>query len=348
MAMLRGYSAIGLHYDQRSFRAVQLRRQRGSDTLTAAARVHRSGTGECPDAGDLRTLRNILDRQGFVGNRVVLAVPTQQMLMSVVEVPPRSSGAPINEIARSELAQIHGCSPAEIESTCWELPPVLGGQTVTQALSLGCTHAVADPLLDAFDQVGLDVVALDGEIPAAIRACRSFLVDDGATGILDLGWQEAGLSLIMGGRIIYHRTIGDAGVGPIAERLSEKLGVDATIVDHLLSAADTDEGPNRSVREVVNGELDSHWRLIASELEAPLSYVTHQYANATVHDLLLTGYTSADDRAADFFANKLNRSVRTVRPRDLAGCSAELDEKASDPSLTSATGLAGFFWESTP
>ena len=337
-----------MHYDQRSFRAAQLGRQGGRWTLTAAARVHRPGQSERPNVGELAALRNVLDRQGFVGNRIVLAVPTQQMLLGVVEVPPSSSGAPINDIARSELAQMHGCDPRAIESTHWVLPPVLGGQSTSQALAMACSHAVADPLLDAFDQAGLDVIALDGEVPAAIRACQSFVSPDGMTGILDLGWHEAGLCLLLGGKILYHRSISDAGIGPIADGLAETLGVDSTIVDRLVTASESDaDGPNRSVRSAVNTELETHWRLIASELEAPLSYVTHQYMNADVQELLLTGYASLDDRAAEFFSIKLKRPVRAVRPRDLVACATGLADKAHDASLTTAIGLARFFMEST-
>ena len=344
MIRSRGHSPIGLHYDQRSFRVVQLSRRHGRWALAAAARVQRTGRGQCPDIGELKSLQTVLNRQGFVGSRVVLAVPTSQMLMGVVEVPPRSSGAPIGEIARSELARIHGCNPVSIESTCWELPRVLGGQTATQALTLGCPHAVADPLLDAFDEAGLDIAALDSEVSAAIRICGRRFAGDGLAGIIDFGWNDTQLSLLLGGQILYHRTIVDAGIGPIATQLAETLGVDDTIVDRLVTAS-TADGAGGNVHDAVRDALEAHWRLIVEETAAPLSYVAHQYVDADVQELFLTGYTSLDDRAAEFFAAKLNRPVRAVRPSDLTTCLPDLADKAADSSLTTAVGLAEFFTE---
>jgi Tfp pilus assembly PilM family ATPase len=344
----RGYSPIGVHFDHRSFRAVQLVRQQGRWAMTAAVRVHRTGQDDIPTVSELKTLRGILDRQGFVGTGLVLAVPTSQMYVGVVEVPPRSSGAPIGDIAQAELARINGCEAGDLESAHWELPPVFGGQTATQALALGCAHTVADGLLDAFDQAGLDVIALDGEAPAAIRACKQRASGTGMTGILDIGWQDTQLNLLLGGQVLYHRTIAGAGIGAIAEQLAQTLGVDDVIVDRLLTtSASSPNGSTHGVHEAAQEALEAHWRLIADETQAPLSYVAHQYMDADVQELFLTGYTSLDDHAAEFFAAKLDRPVQTVRPGDLASCGSDMADKAADSSLTTAVGLAEFLLEPT-
>ena len=339
-----GHSAIGLHFDQRCFRAVQLSRHHGQWSLSAAARVPRSDPSDAPSVGELKSLRGILGRQGFLGASVVLAMPTQRMLLGVVEVPPRSSGAPTDEIARAELARVHDYTPGAIEATCWELPPSPGSQTPPQALALACPHTASEPLLDLFEEAGFDVAALDGEMPAVLRACAGRLASHGITGILDIGWTETGLSLLADGQIIYHRQIADAGIANVAGGLAEKLEVDDRIVDRLLagSGGSGSTGAAGNVDRAVSDALEAHWRVSLTEMAAPLSYVAHQYASGSVAQLLLAGYMPSDSRANDFFSVKLNCPVHVVRPRDLAPCTSDLDEKATDSSLTTAVGLASF------
>ena len=251
-------------------------------------------------ADEIQTLRDVLARSGFEGDRVVLAAPPAVLLQSVLELPPRSSQAPIEQIARLELARSHKCAPDSFEMGCWDLPPVAAGQSVkagkgTLVMAVGYPHAAADPILDAFDAAGLQVVALDAAPCAIARACAPAAVlvgpEGGMTAILDLGWSAASLSLIHCGAIIYGRVLADGGLGTLHHTLVRRLNLELDVVDYLLTEVglsvrlpvgdDDQTDPNGEeaidLPEDARGLLAAHIDGLVRELLASFSYASRQY-----------------------------------------------------------------------
>src|SRR5262245_41350251 len=96
---------IGIDLGGYSMKAVQLDRSRGGWRVHAAVILALPAPNHPLDANTVRMLRDTLHRQGFASDRVVLAAPAAQLEVDVLEIPPRTSGAPVEQIARLELAR---------------------------------------------------------------------------------------------------------------------------------------------------------------------------------------------------------------------------------------------------
>src|SRR5690606_26804280 len=114
-------SPIGIDVGARSIKAAQLGRAGRAWGVRTLARLTRSTPG-LPGAAEAVRLADSLGRLGFQGRRVVLAVPEDRLLTSVFELPPRSSGAPLEQMAIMELARSVRRDARSLEAACWEVP----------------------------------------------------------------------------------------------------------------------------------------------------------------------------------------------------------------------------------
>ena len=119
----KSFSPIGVDVDGRSIAAVQLSLTGEGFQIEAATVLGRIGSQFPPEQPELHRLSEVLARQGFQGKKLVLGVPSDQVLASMLDLPPAGSGAPLEQIARIELARIHKCEPADLELAMWNLPP---------------------------------------------------------------------------------------------------------------------------------------------------------------------------------------------------------------------------------
>src|SRR4051794_35623253 len=111
----RSRTPIGLDVAGRWVKAVQLSRTATGLRLAAAARVARADPAAGFSEADAQVLAGVLERAGFQGHDVVLGAPREMLLSDVLELPPRASGAPIEQLARVELARANKCDPASFE-----------------------------------------------------------------------------------------------------------------------------------------------------------------------------------------------------------------------------------------
>ena len=160
---------IGIDVGARYVKAVQLSRSIQAPRIEAAARFPRLSPAGDLDGQEVRHVCEVLRRQGFRRNQAVLAVPDEKLLTASMELPPRSSGAPVGEIARSELARIHGCDGESLEVSHWDLPSP-ARSSATHVMAVACPHDQADAYLDILAGHGLDVVGLDFPAHAIAQA----------------------------------------------------------------------------------------------------------------------------------------------------------------------------------
>ena len=336
-------SLIGIDMESRTVRAAQLVRRGRAWSLKAALALPRMATGAALQRAEVEQLAGALLRLGFGGHRVVVGMPEDRILTGVLELPPKTSGAPLQEIARTELAAMHGYDIQAAEAVCWDLPPS-ARRGSTQAMGVACRHADAETVLEAFDRSGFDVVALDSRLHALARVCAALLPQTGIAAILDLEWRHTLLLLVYQGTVIYKRTMTEQPLCQLAEALMRGLDLEEDSVVYLLTevglAPQTQDlaGQAETIRPLVTKHLDS----VAASLQSPFAYATSQYAGTTLDTLLVTGHGAAIPGAAEHLRSRLGVTVRVVRPADVTQCPASLGGKAQDPSLVVPIGLAWF------
>ena len=375
---LKTRSPIGIDVGARSVKAVQLGRDRwgqGRWQVVAAAEVPRDEVASPAAAGpqsaaaaqpanahvlsaaDVQRLVGTLERQGFAGGDVVLAVPNERVVSSMLDLPPRSSQAPIEQIARMEVARAHRFAPDGFEMGCWDLPAAARATKATPVMAVACTHADAALLMDPFEAAGLTVRGLDVKAAAIARACAPLLAADagGIIAIVDLGWTGATLSLMHQGVAIYGRTLGDSGIFKLYHTLDTRLGLEADVIDYMLSdtgltAAADGSGAARQTSGSRNGKnatdavglIAAHFEAAVQELQVSLSYAQHQYPDTPVSRLLVVGGGGCIRGVTEHLSKTLGIEAGAVAPTDVAECSPGVAGKCGSPSLLAALGLAQY------
>ena len=339
-----GKSPIGIDFEGRSVRAAQLVSTPQGWLLTAALALPRlGGPAEPLDRAEVDGLSGALARHGFTGKRVVLAIPEDKLLTGILELPPRTSGAPLDEIARAELANMHGYDPQAAEAVCWDLP-VSSRRGTTQAMGVACRHDDAEAVLKAFDGSSLDVQALDSRLHAVVRACQSVLPQTGITAVLDLEWNGTMLLLVFEGTVFYQRTMSEGAVRQLVQAITEGLALDEEAALLLLAEVGlAPRGPEHaSHAEAISPMISKYLDVMAHSLQSPLAYAAAQYPGSSVSGLLLVGHGAGIPGVADVLQQRLGMSVRAVAPADVVQGQPSLGAKAQDPSLVAAIGLARF------
>ena len=345
----KGRTAIGLAIGPRRIGAVQLHRARrgAPPRLAAASGMTRPKPGAPPTADELSRVFEALDRQGFEGQRVVLVTPQDKLMSGVLDVPPRASGAPLDQIVRNELARTNRVENGQLECGWWELPPGVRETEGTQVIAVGCKHEDAMELLEACDGAEMEVVALDAPGPALARAvCGKITQASAMTGIMEIGSESALLVVMRGQTIVYERALAEGGLNTITAQLVKKLAVDEQTAEYLLREVGVNGSPSDledeaellgEARAIVCERADE----LASEARASAAYAGRRYAENMTR-LLLTGEGAALPGLAERLAKRVEADTTTICPLDLfesGGCDWAADAFSS-PALTLAAGLA--------
>jgi Tfp pilus assembly PilM family ATPase len=340
--------AIGIDVGSRHVRAVQVARAGtagGRPRVVAAYARPRPAAGPVT-AAEAAAVADALRVAGFLGARVAIAAAPGDTMIGPLELPPRSSGAPLDQLARMELARNFRCSPDAFELAWWELPSGARGGRGTQALGVGVPHAAADAQLDAWEVAGFAADVLDAAPAALARACEPALAAAGITALLDLGWGPASLTLVYRGVITFSRRLPEGAVAPLHEALCKRLAVEPDVAEFLLAefglrdaAAgptahhgvvgrdDPDGGDGAGAGEDADGpvELPEEGRrlvvgfadALVRELSLSFSYATHQYPDAAVGKLLLVGGGAGIGGLADRLATALGVETAAGAPAAL-------------------------------
>jgi len=346
-----GRTPIGIDLGRRYVKAAQLSRTRGGWRIEAAATFPREASDGELNCEEARHLRDVLGRQGFVGRQAVLAVPKESLLTGILELPPRGSGAPVDQIARMELARIHRIRPDEFEMAHWELPAPLRGHEGARVMATACTHKSADAVLDCLEQEGMDVRALDVHACAIARACRPALPAGGGIGcILDIGWETAWLAVLYQDTIVYERCLGETGIRPLFETMDKQLDLDAEMIESVLCEVGVqptgqDDQTDWAYFEDLRRMVTSHLDLVLREMQPSFSYAAHQYGDAGVERLLLVGGGAMLPGIAEHLSSALGTEVQVAAPADVTECPPQLLAKCGSPALTLSVGLAQFTGE---
>jgi type IV pilus assembly protein PilM len=340
-------SAIGLDVGSRITKAAQLRMSDQTAEIIALAAVPRLRPGVPLDSEEIGHLRRILRRQGFTGHRVVLAVPEEKLLRGIFDLPPRVNGAPVAQLARMELSRIHHVEPGSFELIHWGASASGAGNTSAQTVAVACPHEAATELLDTMEASGLDVQALDVRTAATARVCKSLtLASPALTAVLDLGWSSAKLLFVSGAAVVYERLL-KCELGKLVETLSRRFRlsneaacqvIDAVGLTRSSAGQELDPGVLEAIQQVV----ESHLGTLVEELQTPFSYASHQYHQAGIQRLLLTGGGARIPGLPDYLQERLSLEVLRAAPSDLLPSVENQWGKADDPAVTVAVGLALF------
>ncbi len=331
---------IGVDLGARHIQAAQVREGR----LQGAACWPRGAPGAALTPTDNREIARSVAQGPFDGRTLVVSVPGSQVMTGVLELPPRSSGAPIEQLARAELARRHGLPADSVEVACWDLPSPARAANRTYVMAVGGRRDYLNGLVDGFESAGFRVRALDVRALAVSRACRRFLLESEGTGaILDVDWTACELVLLQRGMVVYHRQLASCGLRELVGRLAAQFGEPEDAAEARLRrlgvacAAVAPKAGASAAGEPPSALLDA----LVAEMRVSLSYLLSQYPDSPLHRLLLIGGGAALPGLDSLLAGRLELDVRVVRPSDLADGTPE-DGTRLEPALVAAIGLSQY------
>jgi Tfp pilus assembly PilM family ATPase len=336
---------IGLDLGGRTVKAVQLERVRRAWRLRSAIAVTLPDANQPLDAAAVQYLKDALFRHGFAGRDLVLAAPTKQMTMEVLELPPRASGAPIEQIARMEMARCAKLESEPFEMDCWDLPGPTRGSNQTAVMAVALRHTDANALLDPFDAEGFNVIAIDARCCALARACRPKETEGTITAVLDLGWIGSLMGLVRDGLVIYQRWLADAQLGSLQNLVADEFQLDEQEASFVLRDVGLGGTPGAELATASHAArlrelIGRHTEPLVEEIEAAFHYAVHRYPDTPIARLLLAGGGSCIAGICPFLAERLDREVEVLSPARLVAASPELAKRCDDGVFATALGLA--------
>ena len=112
---------IGAH----SIKAAQVTRRGKTVRVDSVAVIPHAQPGAAIDAAAAHRVRDVLARQGFNGNRVVITAPADKLHVELLELPPRHSGAPVDQLAQVEMMRLSKLEGTAFEMETWDLPAAI-------------------------------------------------------------------------------------------------------------------------------------------------------------------------------------------------------------------------------
>jgi Tfp pilus assembly PilM family ATPase len=302
MPFASGTPLIGVELSPRWLKAFQILK-RGQPVC---ARVERRAPDVPFSGDDASVLAGVLERAGFAGRRVVLVPPRDHVLMDVVELPPRSSGAPLGELARIELARTNRCDPHSFELGWWELPSTGRGGDQSHVFAAAMPFSRSTPILDACDEAGLEVHAIDAPPNALARSYGHTPPD----AMLDIGWSGGMLCVMHSGLVVYERTIDEAGLRTVIGPLATRFGIPSEAVEQLmLASAGGEAGQDHPLASELRGPTNEYLDRVATEVQRSLAYMAHRHPQWRLHTLGFTGDGACLSGLREKLASVLGASV---------------------------------------
>jgi Tfp pilus assembly PilM family ATPase len=262
-----------------------------------------------------------------------------------MDLPPRGSGAPLEQLARAELGRMHRRDTSSLEVACWEVPAPARATSGTYMMAAACPTAEVESLIDTLETAGLKPLAVDVRAWAMARACAPLLAaGSNVSAALDLGEAEAVLSVIREGAVVYERLMTDAGLSRVRLRARQEMDLEGELADYVIDTIglagipEGYEGDKAIIAEV--GELlREHCAALTQELRTAMAYAVHRYPG-DVDQVLAHGSGATVPGLVETMSTGIGAEIRRVTPELLAACPRTLGAYASDPALTSALGLA--------
>jgi Tfp pilus assembly PilM family ATPase len=294
---------IGVSLDARWIRAAQVVAKDGRLTLIGAARMRRAeGTpGDQvppPTREEAARLFEVLARQGIKSQQVVIAAPSQHASLTAIELPPKTSGAPLEQIAAMELSRLQRLEPGTFELALWELPKGQrpGRGAAGSYIAATATHAQGEALSAGFDAVGVAVTAL---VPEALTLAKAASISPEARALLSLTW--SGMEIVVLnelGKIVYHRALPELGLHRLRLVAKERMSLAPEAVDGALDALaagerapDGSELPDvlRPLLAGVSRIVQEHADFVAVEVERSLTYSARFSPDCEQKPILIVG-----------------------------------------------------------
>ncbi len=336
---------IGLDLGDWFIKAVQLSRSQGNWQIAAASIIPRLRPGEPIDLAEIERLTDILARQGFRGRRVVTTPSGTQVTCEALELPPRESGAPIEQIARMEIARLQRLDPESFEIALWDIPASIRSSSSSTVMAAAYAHEKSDALIHLLESCGWVVCAIDLKAWAYAR-CTAHGALPQPVVVVDCGAHGTSFILLDQGNVTYERTLSKISFASLTDLICEHFGMNQLTAEHLvhqmsepICQVDMDRQKDDKWSELHTMVQEFEGQL-ATQLQTSLDYVSRRYTELNLHHIRLVGGGALIGDLDLRLGEILGLTVKKLAPSELFQCQSLIGQTCQSPILTAALGLA--------
>lgn len=344
-------SPIGIDVSEHAIAAAQLTCKRGKPAkLRAGIVIERTESGPLSES-EAAGLMQTLQRAGFEGREVVVAAPDDALMTAHLELPPHASNAPLDDIARAEMARLFRLSEDSLTMGYWDLPAVERAKGGPTAMAIALSEETSLHVAKALNAVGWEVVGIDARMCAFARACVGEIGNvSGLVSLIEVGWSQTRVVLLHCAdgdwTIVYERKIMEACVRTVVESVMQRLAVDAPSAMLALRGAGIDDGApmNPEMAElmrVVRQLQSDFFEAVAPDVQRSISYASQRYSSLPLCGGYLCGEGALIRGLRGKLAQELSLECSPILPSGLVQVEPE-SAMGECCELVCAIGLAAF------
>jgi type IV pilus assembly protein PilM len=308
-------SPIGVDLSTSHCCAVQLAAAEGDAEVVNTLVMRRQDPDRPHDVAELRSFREALQRRGFIGRSIVAAMPDDQVITELQELPRRGSEAEQAELARMQLVSSLRCDPKDIEVAAWVLPTAARKGELVRVLAVASRRDDVLARLEMLVDAGFDVCGLDVGFLAARRACADELArgHHDAT-VLALDCDVARLVIVCDGTVVYERSLAEYGTKRLVRSLVKGMGIEDRSARLLLETVGLENGAGEvdpTIRADAIKRVSAYCDQIVGELRMSRQYLENEHGGRRVGTIVLAGGGAGIPGLGDRIADALGVEVRT-------------------------------------
>lgn len=314
-------SFLGVDLGATSIKIVELKEEAGRARLLTYGYTEQSigypekEFTETPERA-IDLIKKICVKARTVSKQAVAALPSASVFSSVINIP-AAPGKDLAEAVRWEAKKIIPLPLEEMildwkvltpETAAGVTPPV-APQKTTRVLLTAAAKNLVKKYLDIFKGAGLNLVSLETETFALVRALVG--VDKSTVIVVDMGAASTAISIIENGVPFLNRSLNVGGIN-ITKEIAASLGIDFNQAEQMKYDAGMSPGAGGGVSKIVERAL--------SMLLNEIKYCANIYQNQEggtekkIEKVILTGGGALLPNFVEYLSGALNMRVYAGNP----------------------------------
>jgi type IV pilus assembly protein PilM len=314
-------SFLGVDLGATSIKIVELKEEAGRARLLTYGYTEQSigypekEFTETPERA-IDLIKKICVKARTVSKQAVAALPSASVFSSVINIP-AAPGKDLAEAVRWEAKKIIPLPLEEMildwkvltpETAVGVTPPVTPQKT-TRVLLTAAAKNLVKKYLDIFRGAGLNLVSLETETFALVRALVG--VDKSTVIVVDMGAASTAISIIENGVPFLNRSLNVGGIN-ITKEIAASLGIDFNQAEQMKYDAGMSPGAGGGVSKIVERAL--------SMLLNEIKYCANIYQNQEggtekkIEKVILTGGGALLPNFVEYLSGALNMRVYAGNP----------------------------------
>ncbi|HJZ05126.1 hypothetical protein A2634_03620 [Candidatus Amesbacteria bacterium RIFCSPHIGHO2_01_FULL_48_32] len=259
--------------------------------LAAASSVVPVGgvmAGASNQAAITNAIVKILREAGVRSRKAIVALPEDQISSHVVEMPVMSEA----EVEQALQWQVEQYIPIPADQAVWsyqiirrELPGNGGGGM--EVLLAAAARRMVETYRQVVEQAGLEVVAMETELMATARAVVPEATPPSL--IVDVGAKSTDVGVIVGGQLVFARTIPTAGQA-FTRAIETTLGLDTKQAEQYKN---TYGFSATQLQGKLTAAMKPVMMVIASEIKKTIDFYVSKHAGEVIRMVILSGGIAA-------------------------------------------------------